>query len=309
MAGASSFLLSSYRTARTHLVTATDRNRSFPQLSQKLFALRYCSTRTRCELALALRQARTGRALMAFYPGDYQHLADCYSQSLFSFSTSSPLSISDPYAYTSAYDTQYDREDDHQHPRKHRSHPPPAAPAATRSSASIPQTSLPERYSPPPFVAPPSARSSSPAPPPPPENTPSESYLAFSSIPSTTLSSPTRKLLVLDLNGTLLLRSPRPPRSARGQPHLGPAPRRVMPRPYLSSLRAYFFAPPTRAWLDVMVWSSAQPHSVNDMILHTFGNDRAKLIAVWARDTLGLAEDHYCASLLLLPNPFFLSFG
>ncbi|KAI9451518.1 hypothetical protein BJY52DRAFT_1351994 [Lactarius psammicola] len=134
--------------------------------------------------------------------------------------------------------------------------------------------------------------------PPPPslENTPSESYIAFSRTPSTTLSSPTRKLLVLDLNGTLLLRSPRPPRSARGQYHMGPAPRRVMPRPYLPALRAYFFAPRTRAWLDVMVWSSAQPHSVDDMLLHTFGKDRAELVAVWARDTLGLAEDHYLAS-------------
>ncbi|KAH9035185.1 hypothetical protein EDB85DRAFT_2073481 [Lactarius pseudohatsudake] len=133
-----------------------------------------------------------------------------------------------------------------------------------------------------------------PSPPPPPlESTPSESYLALSSIPSTTLSSPTRKLIVLDLNGTLLLRSPRPPRSARGQHHLGPAPRRVMPRPYFPALRSYFFAPSTRAWLDVMVWSSAQPHSVDDMLLHTFGHDRSGLVAVWARDTLGLAEDHY----------------
>ncbi|KAH9013649.1 hypothetical protein EDB83DRAFT_2299667 [Lactarius deliciosus] len=153
-------------------------------------------------------------------------------------------------------------------------------------------------HSSPPFVAPPSVPNlprSSPSPPPPPplESTPSESYLALSSMPSMTLSSPTRKLIVLDLNGTLLLRSPRPPRSARGQPHLGPAPRRVMPRPYLPALRSYFFAPSTRAWLDVMVWSSAQPHSVDDMLLHTFGHDRSGFVAVWARDTLGLAEDHY----------------
>ncbi|KAI9439011.1 hypothetical protein H4582DRAFT_2111288 [Lactarius indigo] len=135
-----------------------------------------------------------------------------------------------------------------------------------------------------------------PSPPPPLESTPSESYLAFSSIPSATLSSPTRKLIVLDLNGTLLLRSPRPPRSARGQHHLGPAPRRVMPRPYLPALRSYFFAPSTRAWLDIMIWSSAQPHSVDDMLLHTFGHDRSGFVAVWARDTLGLTEDHYLAS-------------
>ena len=136
-----------------------------------------------------------------------------------------------------------------------------------------------------------------------PENTPSESYLTLANVPSKTLSSPTRKLLVLDLNGTLLLRSPRasrPPRSVRGRHNLGPTPRSVMRRPYLSALCSYFFAPLTRTWLDVMVWSSAQPHNVNDMIWHTFGKDRTKLVAVWARDTLVFAED-YRASLLSFP--------
>jgi hypothetical protein len=66
-----------------------------------------------------------------------------------------------------------------------------------------------------------------------------------------------------------------------------------MRRPYLTALRAYLFAPQTRAWLDVMVWSSAQPHSVEDMVLHALGDDRERLIALWARDTLGLPEDHY----------------
>jgi hypothetical protein len=43
------------------------------------------------------------------------------------------------------------------------------------------------------------------------------------------------------------------------------------------ALRAYFFVPrmPVRAWLDVMVWSSAQPLSIYVMILHTFEKDRA----------------------------------
>ncbi|KAH9985226.1 hypothetical protein BJV77DRAFT_965676 [Russula vinacea] len=141
-------------------------------------------------------------------------------------------------------------------------------------------------------MAPP-ARSATPPPSPPPPTRPSPSYLEFASMPSITSSEPTRKLLVLDLNGTLLLRSPRPPKSSRSkyQPH--PAPRRVMRRPYLTALRAYLFAPQTRAWLDVMVWSSAQPHSVEDMVLHALGDDRERLVALWARDTFGLTEDHY----------------
>ena len=67
---------------------------------------------------------------------------------------------------------------------------------------------------------------------------------------------------------------------------------RPMPRPYLPTLRAYLFAPCTRAWIDAMVWSSAQPHGIDDVILHTFGNDRAGLVTVPVKawDTLGLAE-------------------
>jgi NLI interacting factor-like phosphatase len=152
---------------------------------------------------------------------------------------------------------------------------------------------------------PPRPRTPPPRPSPsPPSTTPSPSYLDFASKPSKTIVKTSRKLLILDLNGTLLLRSPRPPKSHRGrQPHSHPAPRRIMRRPYLTALRAYLFAPRTRAWLDVMVWSSAQPHSVEDMVLHALGDDRECLVAIWARDTLGLAEEHYRASLLLSISP------
>ncbi|KAI0246242.1 hypothetical protein BJV78DRAFT_1135588 [Lactifluus subvellereus] len=152
-----------------------------------------------------------------------------------------------------------------------------------------PLSSSPERYSSPP--SPDLYRERSPQPP----ECPSPSYLEFTSIPSKTLSEPTPKLLVLDLNGTLVLRSPRPPKSSRGQYHQfqRPATRRVMRRPYLTALRAYLFAPQTQAWLDVIVWSSAQPHSVEDMVQHAFGEDRDRLVAIWARDTLGLTDNHY----------------
>src|SRR6266851_3556164 len=228
---------------------------------------------------------------MAYYPGYYyrtapQHIGDYYSQSLFGAPRTWPHDF-DPYA-----DSYYEYDhDDHVNerlqplsPSHHRSHP-------TRNPYNNnPPSSSPPRSSPPPETQPPAA-------------SPSPSYLRFSSTPSKTLSEPTRKLLILDLNGTLLLRSPRPPKSSRGQRHQHPAPRRVMPRPYLAVFRAYLFAPQTRAWLDVMVWSSAQPHSVGDMVLHAFGNDRDKLLATWARDTLGLTEDHYRASFPL-HNPF-----
>ncbi|KAG8742567.1 hypothetical protein FRC10_001281, partial [Ceratobasidium sp. 414] len=44
----------------------------------------------------------------------------------------------------------------------------------------------------------------------------------------------------------------------------------------------------------VMVWSSAQPHSVDSMLDVFFGSDRIHLAGIWARDTLGLAAENYC---------------
>ena len=135
----------------------------------------------------------------------------------------------------------------------------------------------PPSSSPPPSLAPPHSDDYSGQSPPP--DGPSPSYLEFASTTSKTLSEPTRKLLILDLNGTLLLRSPRASQ--------------VLPRPTPSAPRALpRHAPPVshrfmRAWLDVMVWSSAQPHSVEDMMLDTFGRDRDNFLSIYARDTLG----------------------
>ncbi|KAF7324667.1 Phosphoprotein phosphatase [Mycena kentingensis (nom. inval.)] len=98
-----------------------------------------------------------------------------------------------------------------------------------------------------------------------------------------------RKLLILDLNGTLLLRS----KHSRGAANGGPKPRTVYPRPYLQSFRAYILHTKTRAWLDAMVWSSAQPASVADMVHHAFGGEQDKFLGIWARDTLGIPPELY----------------
>lgn len=123
-----------------------------------------------------------------------------------------------------------------------------------------------------------------------------------------------RKLLVLDLNGTLVYRSPHRPWRER---HPAPVPgatavteedvyaqfdpsqprplRTVHPRPYLTSFREYLFHPSTKRWLDTMVWSSAQPHSVGDMVERCFGDWKGELVAIWARDRLGLSNSDYGA--------------
>lgn len=145
---------------------------------------------------------------------------------------------------------------------------------------------------------------------------PTPDYLQASEKRSSSLVNPTasRKLLILDLNGTLVYRSPHVPRPYRPRyrkfdrqapgaqppvddPYQDPsAPRPLRPvhsRPYLSSFTQYLFHPETREWLDTMVWSSAQPHSVADMVDRCFGERKDELVAVWARDTLGLEEWEY----------------
>jgi len=143
---------------------------------------------------------------------------------------------------------------------------------------------------------------------PPPPQAPSRSYMSIASQNPCPLdpddASFARKLLILDLNGTLLHRAtgPTPVKrapngtaeksvdaSGRFLPRLRP----VHPRPYMKAFRSYLFAPETKKWLDVMIWSSAQPHSVNDMVGKTFEDDQDQLVAIWARDTLGLSAEHY----------------
>ncbi|KAG6373677.1 hypothetical protein JVT61DRAFT_6348 [Boletus reticuloceps] len=125
---------------------------------------------------------------------------------------------------------------------------------------------------------------------------PSPGYLSLSEEPSEILHDPavTRKLLVLDLNGTLLIRSP------RSRTTSGLQLRPVQPRPYMQSFRQYLFCLPTKAWLDTMVWSSAQPHSVDDMVDKVFGTTKGELKTVWNRKSLGLSEADYREYMLLL---------
>ncbi|KAF9782504.1 hypothetical protein BJ322DRAFT_1009786 [Thelephora terrestris] len=135
---------------------------------------------------------------------------------------------------------------------------------------------------------------------PPPLRGPSSEYVAASDGPSDSLDDPSssRKLLVLDLNGTLLHRSPRAIKGGSrypmpGQQGFRPRLRSVHSRPYMPSFKSYIFHPSTKGWLDVMVWSSAQPHSVDDMVDKCFYDEKHHFVAVWARDTLGLPQHLY----------------
>lgn len=154
-----------------------------------------------------------------------------------------------------------------------------------------------------PLPAPQQTKSPTPPPPPPAEQNPA--YMALSLEPSHIIDDPraSRKLLILDLNGTLLIRSQHKQQATR---HTGQTPRlrAVQPRPYIPAFQAYLFAPETQEWLDTMVWSSAQPHSVADMVDKVFGDSKSKLVAVWDRESLGLSKLDYseCLVLSLLNN-------
>ncbi|SJL09803.1 uncharacterized protein ARMOST_13184 [Armillaria ostoyae] len=145
----------------------------------------------------------------------------------------------------------------------------------------------------------PRRRDPSPSPPPIPTE-PSVEYLELSQQPSTRIDDPSssRKLLILDLNGTLLYREGKPqgPRRYRRDRVNGssePQHRVAHPRPYMGSFRQYLFHPKTLEWLDTMVWSSAQPFNVDHMVDQCFKEEKEKLIVVWARDTLGLTSAQY----------------
>jgi len=143
---------------------------------------------------------------------------------------------------------------------------------------------------------------------------PTTEYIEISQQPPTYLLDPalSRKLIVLDLNGSLVLRAAHTARlqptrkGGGGHPYDNPTQprplRAVHPRPYLKTFTTYLLHDETKKWLDTMVWSSAQPHSVGDMVGKTFLERKDELTAVWARDTLGLTTEEYCKSSLPFIN-------
>jgi hypothetical protein len=107
-----------------------------------------------------------------------------------------------------------------------------------------------------------------------PEPKPSQEYLERANLPPRRLTSPKKLLIVLDLNGTLLVRS------NRGSNYT--------PRPHVDEFLAYCLE-----YHKLIVWSSARPHNVKPMVAQLFNKKRhAKLVKVWSREHLRLGE-HY----------------
>lgn len=120
---------------------------------------------------------------------------------------------------------------------------------------------------------------------------PTEEYLKICAQPlkfSSISSSPTqKKLVILDLNGTLVYRGERA--RCRTQPTCRPG-----LKPFLDFLFSSF---------HVMVWSSSTRGSVDTMSRAIFTElQRELLVASWARDTLRLTREQYISKVQTFKN-------
>ena len=113
----------------------------------------------------------------------------------------------------------------------------------------------------------------------PPTPMPTDSYLLQSSTAPKQLlrTIPQKLLIILDLNGVLLFRSSKK------------NPKTFTPREHLKEFLDYLFANH-----KVMIWSSARPQNVAAMCEGIFTEEqRADLVAEWARDKLRLTTGQY----------------
>ncbi|KAG0253984.1 hypothetical protein BG011_006030 [Mortierella polycephala] len=110
------------------------------------------------------------------------------------------------------------------------------------------------------------------------------SYMRIASQEPVTLKTPQKLLVILDLNGTLFYRSKNNKSNVTARPHL---------TPFLDFLFAN---------CRVMVWSSAQPHSVKTMLSFGFGDRISKLDRVWSREHFHLPPSDYSKKVLTIKD-------
>lgn len=112
---------------------------------------------------------------------------------------------------------------------------------------------------------------------------PTKAYLDVVSKESVTLKKACKdQLLILDLNGTLVSRN----RKSKS----------MYVRPYTQEFFDYIFEN-----FNVMLWSSAQPHSVNYMS-RIFGHRKDKLSVVWDRTSLGLSTQDFNRKIVTIKD-------
>ncbi|KAF9955273.1 hypothetical protein BGZ72_003896 [Mortierella alpina] len=110
------------------------------------------------------------------------------------------------------------------------------------------------------------------------------SYMTVAAQTPVTLKEPRKILVILDLNGTLFYRNKTNKRSVTARPHLG-------------KFLDFLFEN-----CRVMVWSSAQPHSVEAMLSFGFGDRVSRLDRVWSRDHFRLPAVDYARKVLTIKD-------
>jgi hypothetical protein len=114
-------------------------------------------------------------------------------------------------------------------------------------------------------------------PPPPPPPVASQAYLAQAYLQPEMLKEPRRLLVILDLNGTLILK-----------PDFK-NPNDIRIRPGAPQLLEYLFG-----HFSVMIFTSSQPHNAETVARALFSEVQyEKLVAIWARDKLDLTPAQY----------------
>ncbi|KAF3050692.1 hypothetical protein E8E11_010646 [Didymella keratinophila] len=114
---------------------------------------------------------------------------------------------------------------------------------------------------------------------------PKSGYMAQAAQKPTTVETPGRILVILDLNGTLLYRPNRNKRT-------------MIARPFLIPFLRYLFSN-----FAVMVWSSARPENVASLVKQSLEEDlRKTLVAQWGRDAFNLKPEHYSANVQVYKN-------
>ncbi|KAH7032958.1 HAD-like domain-containing protein [Microdochium trichocladiopsis] len=108
---------------------------------------------------------------------------------------------------------------------------------------------------------------------------PTPAYQQLSALPPLALKEPRKLLVVIDLNGTLLHRP--------NKRH----PSRFVERPHARQFLAYCIDV-----FHVVIWSSAKPANVASMCNQLLtGEQRSRVVAIWARDKFGLTPTDFVA--------------
>lgn len=114
---------------------------------------------------------------------------------------------------------------------------------------------------------------------------PTERYMAQAALNPEVVNPADKKLVILDLNGTLIFR-PNPRR-----------PRRMVARPSLQEFLHYLFSE-----FRVMVWSSAKPNNVECLVGIALQGYSTRLVGCWSRNSFRLSPKNYIRRVQVYKN-------